>query len=146
MSSIQFCASFALELYEAIHDFTADTFKIALYTSSASLDYDTTAYSATNEVASGNGYTTGGATASVSSGYPQTITTVGRVAAVRFDDVSWTFTGATSFRYGLLYNSSKSNRAICILDLGSLSANGSFTISFPLTNDPVINTRVPILT
>ena len=49
------CTSFKKELFEATHDFTSDTFKIALFTSSATLDASTTAYSATNEV-SGSGY------------------------------------------------------------------------------------------
>lgn len=52
------CTSFKKELFEAVHDFTSDTFKIALYSSSASLDATTTAYSASNEI-SGTGYSAG---------------------------------------------------------------------------------------
>lgn len=143
MSGIQFCSSFALENLQAIHDFSADTFKIALFSSAAALSVSTTSYSTSNEVANGNGYTTGGATAAVSSSYPSLIS---NAAGVRFDTVSWTFTDTQSLRYGLLYNSSKSNRAVAVLDIGQArNVSGLFEITFPLSLDPFISIRTPVL-
>jgi hypothetical protein len=133
------CTSFKLELLTAIHAFTttvargattADTFKIALYTSSATLDATTTAYSATNEVASGGGYTTGGNTLAST-----TTTSSGTTAYVDFADSSWTSATFTS-RGALIYNSTQSNKSVVVLDFGSdktVSA-GTFTVVFP-TND-----------
>lgn len=133
------CTSFKLELLTATHAFTttvargsttADTFKIALYTSSATLDASTTAYSATNEVASGGGYTTGGNTLASA-----TTTSSGTTAYVDFADSSWTSATFTS-RGALIYNSTQSNKSVVVLDFGSdksVSA-GTFTIVFP-TND-----------
>jgi len=133
------CTSFKLELLTAIHAFTttvargattADTFKIALYTSSATLDASTTAYSATNEVASGGGYTTGGNTLT-----SPTTTSSGTTAYVDFADSSWTSATFTA-RGALIYNSTQTNKSVVVLDFGSdksVSA-GTFTIVFP-TND-----------
>jgi hypothetical protein len=130
------CTSFKLELLTAIHAFTttvargattADTFKIALYTSSATLDATTTAYSATNEVASGGGYTTGGNTLTSAA-----TTTSGTTAFVDFADSSWTSATFTA-RGALIYNSTQSNKSVVVLDFGSdksVSA-GTFTIVFP---------------
>jgi len=133
------CTSFKLELLTAIHAFTttvargattADTFKIALYTSSATLDATTTAYSATNEVASGGGYTTGGNTLT-----SPTTTSSGTTAYVDFADSSWTSATFTA-RGALIYNSTQTNKSVVVLDFGSdksVSA-GTFTVVFP-TND-----------
>lgn len=125
------CTSFKEELLEGIHDFTTggDTFKLALYTSSASLDASTTTYSTTNEV-SGTGYTAGGNT--LSNVNP---TTSGTTAFVDFDDT--TFEDATITAAGaLIYNSTDSNRAVAVLDFGGdkTSTNGDFTIQFPTAN------------
>lgn len=129
----QFTQSFLLECTQAIHDFSADTFKVSLHAASAALGSATTAYSTTGEIANGDGYTTAGATAAVSSGYPQIVSSQ---AAVRFDDVVWTLTAAKTFRYALLYNSSKANRAVMVMDVGRDTAyDGTFTIKFPLTLD-----------
>jgi len=133
------CTSFKLELLTAIHAFTttvargattADTFKIALYTSSATLDASTTAYSATNEVASGGGYTTGGNTLT-----SPTTTSSGTTAYVDFADSSWTSATFTA-RGALIYNSTQSNKSVVVLDFGSdkTASAGTFTIVFP-TND-----------
>jgi hypothetical protein len=73
------CTSFKVDLLDGEHDFGADTFKIALYTSSATLDATTTAYSATNET-SGTGYTAGGNTLTVST----TPTSSGTTAYISF--------------------------------------------------------------
>jgi hypothetical protein len=138
--NIQFCQSFVNELLTAKHDFSADSFKLALFTSTAALSVSTTAYSVTNEL-SASGYTAGGASAAVSSGFPQA---VGTVASCRFDAVSWTLGSGSALRYGLLYNTSKSNRAVLVLDFGALSVSGTFQVSFPLTVDPLVNIRCPV--
>ena len=124
--STAMCVSFKKELLEAEHDFTADTFKIALYTSSATLGASTTAYSTSNEV-SGTGYTAGGATLTVVAP-----TTSGNSAFVDFSDV--TFSSSTITAPGaLIYNSSKSNKAVIVLDFGSdiTTTNATFTITMP---------------
>ena len=123
------CTSFKKELLEAEHDFTADTFKIALYTSSATLGASTTAYSTTNEV-SGTGYTAGGA--SLTTVAP---TSSGTTAFVDFNDPSFTSATITA-RGALIYNSSKSNKAVAVYDFGSdqSTTNGTFTITIPSAN------------
>jgi len=121
------CTSFKSELLGGIHDLDTDTIKIALYTSSATLGASTTQYSSTNEVASGLGYTTGGNTLTGAS-----ITTDGTTAVLDFSDTSWANASFTA-RGALVYNSSKSNRALAVFDFGSdqTGAGGSFTIQFP---------------
>jgi len=126
-----FVTSAKKELLQGTHNFTTstgDTFFIALYTSSASLDATTTAYSATNEV-TGSGYTAGGSALVIPASIP---TTSGTTAWVDFNDVSWT-TATITARGALIYNSSKSNKAIAVLDFGSdqTSTAGTFTIIFP---------------
>ena len=105
-----------------------DTLKIALYTSSATLGATTSAYTATNEV-SGTGYTAGGATlASQAVAYDAT----NQVAF--FDAADPTFTTATiTARGALIYNNSKSNASIAVLDFGSdfTSTAGTFTVQLP---------------
>lgn len=124
------CTSFKVELLEGVHDFTngtGDTFKIALYTSSATLDASTTAYSATNEV-SGTGYVAGG----------ETLTTVsptssGTTAFIDFADVTWSASTITA-RGALIYNSTAvGNPAVAVLDFGAdkTSTAGDFTVIFP---------------
>ena len=124
--STAMCVSFKKELLEAEHDFTADTFKIALYTSSATLGASTTAYSTSNEV-SGTGYTAGGATLTVVAP-----TTSGNSAFVDFSDVTFSSSTITA-RGALIYNSSKSNKAVIVLDFGSdiTTTNATFTITMP---------------
>lgn len=135
--SVALCGSFLLENLSAIHDLSTDTIKAALFSEDASFDFDTTAYATTNEIANGDGYTTGGATLSLTSGYPQLVSDK---AAVRFEDQAWTFTAAKSVRWALIYNASKSNRAILSIDFGNTrNVNGLFTLKFPLTAPPPIN-------
>lgn len=122
--------SFKVELLQGVHNFTpstGDTFKIALYTSSATLDATTTAYTATNEVANGNGYTTGGATLTNAA-----VTSTGTSAYIDFDDVTWAASTITA-RGALIYNSTDSNKAVAVLSFGQdySSSSGNFTISFP---------------
>ena len=105
-----------------------NTLKIALYTSSASLGATTTAYSATNEV-SGTGYTAGGATLSSQAvAYDST----NQVAYFDAADPAWT-TATITARGAMIYNNSKSNASIAILDFGSdyTSTAGTFTIQLP---------------
>ena len=120
------CTSFKEEILKAIHDFTSDTFKIALYTNSASLGASTTAYTTSNET-SGTGYSAGGATLTTVSP-----TTSGGVAYVDFNDVSFASSTITA-RGALIYNSSKANRAVAVYDFGAdqSSSNSTFTIQFP---------------
>lgn len=119
------CNSYKQEILEGVHSST-DTYKIALYTSSATLDASTTAYSATNEV-SGAGYDAGGKTLT---GYVSGLST--GTAYITFDDPSWTSSTITA-RGCLIYNSSKSNKAVACFDFGSdvISVSGTFTIDLP---------------
>ena len=128
------CTSFKDELLEGVHDFRSsggDTFKIALYTSSATLDATTTAYSATNEVANSGSYSAGGgALTNISP------TTSGTTALTDFDDISFTSATITA-RGALIYNSTPThtytNPAVAVLDFGGdkISTAGTFTIQFP---------------
>ena len=124
------CTSFKQELMQGTHNFTNSTgnsFKIALYTSSATLGATTTAYSATNEV-SGTGYTaTGAALTNV------TPTTSSTTAYIDFNDVSWTSSTITA-RGAVIYNDTASgDPAVCVLDFGAdkTSTAGTFTVQFP---------------
>lgn len=124
------CTSFKQEILQAVHNFTAstgNTFKIALYTSSATLGASTTAYSGTNEVANGNGYTTGGNTLT-----NITPTTSGTTAFTDFSDTTWSNATITA-NGALIYNSSASNKAVCALAFGGdqTSTAGDFTVVFP---------------
>lgn len=118
--------SFKAELFRAIHDFGSDTIKMALYQSSASLGPTTTAYTATGE-ASGTGYSAGGATLST-----PTITSSGGISWVDFDNPSWSGASFTA-RGAMIYNSTKANRAVMILDFGFDRAftSGSNTVTLP---------------
>lgn len=115
--------SFKKELYEAIHNLPTDVLKIALYTASADLNEATTAYSATNEV-TGTGYVAGGV---VMTGV--TVSSSGYTAFVDFADV--VFGAAVTARCALIYNSSKANRSIAVLDFGSDKTSANFTITMP---------------
>ena len=120
------CTSFKQEILGGEHE-AADTYKIALYTSAASLDASTSAYSATNEV-SGTGYSAGGATLS---GYTRSAS--GTTAWIVFtSDPSWASSTITA-RGALIYNSTNSNKAVAVLDFGSdkVSTNGTFTVILP---------------
>jgi hypothetical protein len=123
------CSSFKQQLFLGEHDLDTDVIKIALYTSSATLDASTTAYSTTNEV-SGTGYTAGGNTLTGA-----TVSLSGTTAYVDFSDTTWT-TATITARGALIYNSSKSNKAIAVLDFGAdkTSTAGDFTVQMP-TND-----------
>ena len=127
------CTSFKVELLKAVHNFTAssgNTFKIALYTSSASLGAATTAYSATNEISntSGSAYSAGGAT--LTSVTPVASSTT---AVCDFNDVSYTSASFTA-NGCIIYNDSASgDPAVCAIDFGAdkTVTSGTFTIQFP---------------
>lgn len=122
------CTSFKVDLLAGTQDFDADTFKVALYTSSASLDAATTAYTTSGEVPSTGNYTAGGNTLTVS----VTPTSTGTTAFISFANTTWVASTITA-RGALIYNSSKSNKAVAVLDFGSdkISTDGDFTINFP---------------
>ena len=123
------CTSFKQEILVEGHNFTgsADTFKIALYTSSATLSASTTAYSSSNEVSDSGSYSAGGG--SLTSVTPPTS---GTTAICDFADISFTSATITA-RGALIYNSTNSNKAVCVLDFGGdkTSTSGTFTIQFP---------------
>jgi len=138
------CSSFKAEILLAVHDFrvtSGDTFKLALYTSTATIDANTTAYTATNEV-TGTNYTAGGGTLTrLGVGTTNTSASAG-TGFTDFSDL--TFTAATiTARGALIYNTTPSatsnagatltNAAVCALDFGSdkTSTAGDFTIIFP---------------
>lgn len=129
------CTSFKKQLMEAEHNFKSSggsTFKIALYTSSATLDSSTTAYTTSNEVV-GTGYTAGGNTLTNISP-----TTSGTTAFVDFNDSTWS-TATITARGALIYNSSSvnyTNPAVAVLDFGTdkSSSAGNFTIQFPVAD------------
>jgi hypothetical protein len=127
--------SFKVEILDGVHAFgtsviraatTADVYKIALYTSSATLDATTTAYTTTNEVV-GTGYTAGGNT--LTNVAP---TSSGTTAFLDFADTTWA-TATITARGAMIYNSTQGNKAVAILDFGSdkTSTAGAFTIIFP---------------
>jgi hypothetical protein len=124
------CTSFKVELLKGVHDFSAaggDTFKIALYTNSATFTAATTAYTASNEV-SGPGYTAGGNT--LTNVDP---TSSGTTAFLDFSDTTWSAATITA-RGALIYNSSAAgNPTVAVLDFGAdkTSTAGDFTVVFP---------------
>ncbi len=128
------CTSFKDELLEGVHDFRSsggDTFKLALYTSSADLSAATTAYSSSNEVANSGSYSAGGG--SLTNISP---TTSGTTAFTDFDDLSFTSATITA-RGALIYNTTPAhtytNPSVAVLDFGGdkISTAGTFTIQFP---------------
>lgn len=124
------CNSFKVELFRAIHDFTAstgDTFKVALYTSASTIGAATTVYTATNE-AVGTGYTAGGAALT-----SVTPTLNGITAIVDFADVTIS-TVTLTYRKALIYNSTKANRAVAVFDFGSdrVISGGNLIIQMPV--------------
>jgi len=119
--------SFKAEILDEQHDLVADTIKIALYTSSASLGASTTAYTTSNEVANGSGYTTGGVTLA-----NRTVSTSGTTAFFDADDPTWTSASFTA-RGALIYNSTNGDKAIAVLNFGGdfTVSSGTFRIVFP---------------
>ena len=123
------CTSFKVALLDGEMDFSSDTsqtFKIALYTSSATLGAATTAYSTSNEV-TGTGYTAGGNTLTIAANPASSGTT----AFLDFTDTTWT-TATITARGALIYKSGGGDPAVAVLDFGSdkTSTAGNFTIQF----------------
>ena len=123
------CSSFKQQILLGEHDLDTDVIKLALYTSAATLSAATTVYSTSDEVV-GTGYTAGGNTLAGA-----TVSLTGTTAFVDCTDTTWS-TATITARGALIYNSSKSDKAIAVLDFGSdkTSTAGDFTVQFP-TND-----------
>jgi len=137
------CTSFKVDLFNAVHAFnatgvpahtaaTADTFKAALYVTTATVDATTTAYSATNEV-SGTNYSAGGVTVTFGTAPTSSSTTayITPSASIVYTNV----TLSTAFNAVLIYNSTQSNKAVSVHTFGSQTITaGTFTLTMP-TND-----------
>ena len=129
--------SFKVELLQGIHNFgptSPDTFKIALYTASANIGPSTTAYTATNELPNGNGYTTGGNTLTISvSPTSGNNSSAVPTAYISFANSSWANATFTC-RGALIYNDTATgNPSVAVLDFGSDKTvnNETFTVIFP---------------
>ena len=149
------CTSFKAELMLAVHDFRptgGDTFKLALYTSSASIDANTTAYSATNEV-TGTNYTAGGGSLSNLGVVTSNNNASTGTGYTDFSDLTFANSTITA-RGALIYNSTPSansnanttltNAAVAVLDFGSdkTSTAGDFTIVFPTASNTAAILRI----
>ena len=138
------CTSFLGELLSSTHNFssanpahtanTADTFKAALYVTTATLNASTTAYSATNEV-SGTGYTAGGVTVTNATNPSSTNSSTTAGVGYWTPSASIVYTGvtlSTTFDTMLLYNSTQSNKAVAVYTFGSQTITaGNFTLTMP---------------
>ena len=123
------CNTFKSELLGGVHDFdsgSGQVFKLALYTSNATLNATTTVFTSTNEVGDTGQYSSGGG---VLAG--QQVSLDSATAIVTFSDLS--FTGVTLSSEGALIYNSTGNRAVCVLDFGAVktATSGTFTIQFP---------------
>jgi hypothetical protein len=141
--------SFKVEILDGIHNFgtgvirastAADVFKIALYTSSATLGASTTAYTTSDEVSSsGTNYTAGGKTLTIS----QVPTFTSTTAWLDFDDITWDSATITS-NGALIYNATQGNKAVAVLAFGGdkTSTAGNFTIQFPAATSTTAILRI----
>lgn len=141
--------SFKVEILDGIHNFgtgvirattAADTFKIALYTTLATLDSTTTVYTTDNEV-TGTGYTAGGNTLVISQ--VPTSTNTETVAWLNFQNSAWpsaTFSAAGA----LIYNSTQGNKAVAVLNFGGTktATNQTFTVTFPASTSSAAIIRI----
>lgn len=130
--------SFKQQLLQGVHDFDTDTFKVALYTASADLNDTTTAYNVATagQVANTGNYSAGGATTATS------VSVTGTVAFVNFGNVSWT--AALTARGALIYNSSKSDKAVAVLDFGADKTSvTTFTVTMPANTSTTALIRLP---
>ena len=130
--------SFKQQLLQGVHNFDTDTFYMALYTANADLGATTTVYTATGEVATAGGYTAPGiAMTGVSVSVTDTI------AFVNFSNVVWT-PGSFTARGALIYNSSKGNKAVAILDFGADKTSvTTFTVTMPANTSTTALIRLP---
>ena len=131
------CTSFKKELLEGTHIFGSDGFKIALYTSAATLNADTTAYTTDNEV-SGTGYAAGGVALS-----GVTVSSGDGVGFVNFSDATWASSSFTA-RGALIYNDDKDDRAVMVLDFGDnkTSNNSTFKVGMPANTSTAALIRI----
>ena len=135
------CTSFKQELMEAVHNFKnsgGNTFRLALYTNSATFPASTTAYTSSNEV-SGTGYTAKGN--DLTRVDPTTSSTT---AFTDFADTTWSSSSITA-RGGLLFNDSASgDPSVIILDFGAdkTSSSGDFTVAFPAASSSAAIIRI----
>ena len=130
--------SFKQQLLQGVHNFDTDTFKVALYTASADLNDTTTAYNVATagQVANTGNYLAGGATTATS------VSVTGTVAFVNFGNVSWT--AALTARGALIYNSSKSDKAVAVLDFGADKTSvTTFTVTMPANTSTTALIRLP---
>jgi hypothetical protein len=149
------CTSFKSELLLAVHDFRVtggDTFKLALYTSAASIDANTTAYTSAGEVTGAN-YTAGGATLTRLGVVTSNNNSSSGTGFTDFADLTFTNVSVTA-RGALIYNATPSansnanttlvNAAVCVLDFGSdkTSVNSNFTVVFPTATNSTAIVRV----
>ena len=141
--------SFKVEILDGIHNFgvgvvrastAADTFKIALYTATATLDATTTVYNATDEI-TGTGYTAGGNTLVISQ--VPTSTNTETVAWLNFQNSSWP-SATFSANGALIYNSTQGNKAVAVLNFGSTktTTNQTFTVTFPASSSSAAIIRI----
>ena len=120
--------AFATGLMNGVYNFTTDSFKIALYTGSASLGPDTTIYTSANEVVA-TGYTAGGIALPVS----VTPTSANNTTYISFSNVTWN--AALTASGALIYKSGGTNPTVCVLDFGAAkTSTATFTIQFPTAN------------
>jgi hypothetical protein len=117
--------SFKQQTLEAVHDFTTDTFKLALYVSTADLSATTTVYVTSGEVV-GTGYTAGGVVLTGA-----TVQLSGSTAYVDFDNATWNPANFTA-RGALIYNASKGDKAVAVLDFGAdKTTSTNFVVQMP---------------
>jgi hypothetical protein len=131
------CTSFKQELLTATHNFSTDTFKIALYVQASTIGPATTVYTATNEI-SAAAYTAGGIALVVNP--PPTIS--GTSAYVSFNPAVWP-AGIITASGALVYNASKSNKAVMVLNFGAVKTSALFTVAFPPATASTSIIRVP---
>jgi len=141
--------SFKVEILDGIHNFgvgvirastAADTFKIALYSTLATLDSTTTVYTTLNEV-TGTGYTAGGNTLVISQ--VPTSTSTETTAWLNFDNSSWT-SASFSADGALIYNSTQGNKAVAVLNFGGTktATAQTFTVTFPASTSSAAIIRI----
>lgn len=134
-----FTSSFLLECWLALHDLSSDALKLAFYDDTAALNYLTSAYSASHEI-TGTGYTAGGFALTKTATYPK----LSADGYPQMDFADFTVNPATFTAYqGLIYNSSKSNRSVAVLDFpGGLVVSSNFTWTWPVPTDSTAIFRV----
>ena len=136
MISQTLTTSFKEQLFLAVHDFSTDTFKIALYVAAADLGPTTTVYTATGEV-TGAGYVAGGIALTGA-----TVMTLSTTAYVDF--ATAVFNAAVTARGALIYNASKGNKAVAVLDFGAdKTSTTAFTVVMPANTSTSALIRLP---